>query len=87
MLDREPGPEAAWFFVMDCRLSNHFACLARAEAERFADFGLAAALGRLGRLRVWLLVSRTFDDFSVTARTKRRVMAVIARFSAGFPWS
>jgi hypothetical protein len=87
MLDREPVMERAVFFQEKREVSNHFACLARASARRLAGFARSAR----GVARVLVAATpalfRVFVVIAVTARTKRRVIAVIARFSFGLPWS
>ena len=85
MLDREESSERCRFFVKQRGLSNHFACLAGAPAERRLALGRAAGRGRTPRLRLCALVLLGFAKIVAMARTKRRVIAVISRFSAGSP--
>ena len=87
MLDREPVMERGVFFLKKRGVSNHFACLARASVRRLAGFaGRARGVARV-LVAATLALFGVFVDIAVTARTKRRVIAVIARFSFGLPWS
>jgi hypothetical protein len=85
MLDREPIAEPIAFFLEKREVSNHFACLARARAGGFPAFvGLPPGVGR-GRADPGVVILCRFSVTPATARTKRRVMAVMARFSLGLP--
>jgi hypothetical protein len=87
MLDRESSLEAGRFFVAERGVSNHFACLPRARRAPVAAFGPAVGGAFALRLRDCADVLRRFGDSLLTARTKRRVIASISRFSWGLPWS
>ena len=89
MLDREPPSEVRRFFEIKRGLSNHLACLPRGRAARFETRFDARELRSRAVVRPpdrdCSALLPGFVDFSLTARTKRRVMASISRFSLGLP--